>query len=305
MDWTERLNRGPGRIALGQGTAELLNWAYAPNLADNRPHRHTFFEVCQVGGYGRGRFTVEGREHELAPGTVFIARPGVVHQIVNTDSPGMELFWVCFGWTSGDGQGVGEVDGLLRAFAYSDAVTATDESGRLQAQWRALSVLAEDGVRPGYAAQIAAQITVLLLTIAQIGAGTDAGPILETTEPEIGDRAARLAVRFIHDNLYRPLGVAEIANQVHASPRHLSRLFARFTGTSPAAYITQARLDRACGLLANSNAPIKEVAEAVGYPDVHYFTRVFAQRLGCPPGEYRRRPDARPVPNVQNPGALV
>lgn len=305
MDWTERLNRGPGRVALGRGTAELLNWAYAPHLADNRPHRHTFFEVCQVGGYGRGRFTVEGREHELGPGTVFFARPGVVHQIVNTDGPGMELFWVCFGWTPGDGSGAGEVDGLLRAFADSDVVAAPDENGRLAAQWRALQALADESIRPGSEAQAAAQITALLLTVAQCGAGPDLGPVLEPSGPDVGDRAARLAVRFIHDNLNRALGVSEIANQVHASPRHLSRLFERFTGTSPAAYITQARLDRACGLLAHSNTPIKEIAEAVGYPDVHHFTRAFSQRLGCPPGEYRRNPSARPVPNIQKPGALV
>jgi transcriptional regulator GlxA family with amidase domain len=131
------------------------------------------------------------------------------------------------------------------------------------------------------------------------------GPVLETAGPDAGDLTARLAVRFIHDNLNRPLGVSEIANQVHTSVRHLSRLFERFTGTSPAAYLTQARLDRACGLLAHSQAPIKEIAEAVGYPDVHHFTRVFAQRLGCPPGEYRRHPNARAVPNIQKPGALV
>lgn len=305
MDWTERLNRGPGRVALGQGTAELLNWAYSPHLPDNRPHRHTFFEVCQVGRQGQGNFIVEGRENQLAPGTVFIARPGVVHQIVNTARPGMELFWVCFGWTPGDGKDTDEVDSLLRAFADSDVTAAPDENGRLAAQWRALRALNEDSVRVGYEAQVTALVTALLLTIAQTGAGPGAGSVLEPAGLDVGDLTARLAVRFIHDNLNRPLSVSEIANQVHASPRHLSRLFERFTGTSPASYITQSRLDRACGLLAHSAMPIKDVADAVGYPDVHHFTRVFAQRLGCPPGEYRRNPNSRPVPNIQKPGALV
>lgn len=304
MDWLERLNRGPGRIALGAGTADLLHWAYARHLADNRPHRHTYFEVCQVGSRGEGLFLVQGREHRLTPRTIFFARPGIVHQIVNTASPGMELFWVAFGWTPGE-EGGGEIDGLLRAFAASSLVVASDENRRLATQWEALRALASDGVRPGYEVQAASLMTALLLTIAQSGAGADLGPGVEPAGPDTADIAARLAVRYIHDNLNRPLPVSEIANQVHTSARHLARLFECFTGTSPAAYVTQARLDRACALLVHSRLSIKEVGEAVGYGDVHHFTRVFTQHLGCPPGAYRRDPAARPVLNVQKPGALV
>ena len=122
---------------------------------------------------------------------------------------------------------------------------------------------------------------------------------------ERGDLAARLAVRFIHDNLNRPLPLAEIAAQAHLSPRHLSRLLTRFTGKSPAHYITHARMDRARGLLLRSQTPIKEVAVAVGYPDVHHFTRAFAAHFGTPPGEMRRHPERAPVPNIQKPGDLV
>ena len=96
MDWLERLNRGLGQIPLGQGTVEVLHWAYDRNLPDNRPHRHTFFEVCLVGGHGEGEFMVQDKPLSLSPGDVFVARPGVVHQIRNTAEPEMELSWVCF-----------------------------------------------------------------------------------------------------------------------------------------------------------------------------------------------------------------
>ncbi len=83
MDWIKRLNQVGGRLALA-GSVEVLNWAYNPHLPDNVPHRHTYFEVCQVGAHGRGEFRVQDTMHPIASGDLFFARPGFVHQIVNT-----------------------------------------------------------------------------------------------------------------------------------------------------------------------------------------------------------------------------
>ena len=300
MEWTERLNRDSGRMPLGSGTVEVLQWAYAPHLADNRPHRHTFFEVCLVGAHGRGEFLVQEQAHPIGPGNVFVARPGVIHQIVNTGEPDMELRWVSFQWTPPP-QSSSEADTLFRAFSESSIVAA--QSGTVDALWRALEAAA--GEPPGLAGEEQRRLlaTALLLGIAQAGAEQFAVP--ETTGTEPSNLPARLAVRFIHDNLNRPLPLPEIAAQVHLSPRHLSRVFLKFTGKAPAHYITHARMDRARGLILRSDLPLKEIAASVGYPDIHHFTRVFTAHFGSPPGEARRNPELCPVPNIQNPGDLV
>ncbi len=306
MDWLERLNRGLGRMPLGQGTVELLQWAYAPHLADNRLHRHTFFEVCLVGEYGQGEFIVQDQVHQIGPDDLFIARPGVIHQIVNTGRPNMELFWVSFGWNPpSSGKPSDEVGSLLRAFADSSTLVVSEKQGQLPVLWRALQAIAAEPSGPAYETQYQALVTALVLGIAQAGAGLDSVPLREPAGLDTGDRAARLAVRFIHDNLNRPLPLPEIAAQVYLSPRHLARLFTRFTGKSVASYITHARMDRARGLLLRSALPIKEVAVTVGYSDVHHFTRVFTAHFGCPPGELRRHPERDRVPNIQHPGDLV
>ena len=305
MDWTERLNRGLGRMPLGQGTVEVLRWAYAQHLTDNQPHRHTFFEVCQVGGHGTGEFVVQDRAYPIAPGDLFIARPGVIHQIVNTGRPGMELFWVSFQWTPSTVKPPGEADALLRAFAESSVWVAPQGTEPVRALWGALQAVASGLPGAAYEPQYAALTTALILGIAQAGADGGLPPVPESSGPEAGDLAARLAVRFIHDNLNRPLPLAEIAAQVHLSPRHLSRLFMCFTGKSPAHYITHARMDRARGLLLRSQTPIKEIAATVGYPDVHHFTRAFTAHYGGPPGEMRRHPELGRVSNIQHPGDLV
>jgi AraC family L-rhamnose operon transcriptional activator RhaR len=114
-----------------------------------------------------------------------------------------------------------------------------------------------------------------------------------------------MAIRYIHDNLERPLPLPEIADHVFLSPRHLTRLFKTYAGVSPATYITRARLDRAQGLLLHTDQPIKEIATAVGYEDVHYFTRLFTRHFQRPPGSFRRQGGGPDVSKVQKIGALV
>ena len=54
-------------------------------------------------------------------------------------------------------------------------------------------------------------------------------------------------------------------------------------------YVTRVRLEPAEQLLLNHEYAMKQVAAAVGYPDVHYFTTLFRKRGGLTPGVFRQR----------------
>lgn len=310
MNWLELTRNGPHALQLG-GEIEVLNWNYAAHLADNVPHRHTFFEVCFVGRHGAANFIVRGEAHVVAPGDLFFARPGVVHQIVNTARRGMELFWVCFSWKAPPDATAktpreysrvlaaevahtqNENAALLNAFADSPLLVAKDD-GRVAALWRALEAVAATE-RAGSAAQIEGIERALILAIAQSGVSqtTQSGIALseKSKPPRADEQIARAAMRYIADNLDAPLGVDEIAAHVHLSARHLARLFVRFCGVAPSAYIEGVRLERASALLASSDTPIKEIAQLCGYADVHYFTRRFRARCGVAPGGFREAPE--------------
>ncbi len=308
MNWIERLNGATSRLKMGQSHVEILQWAYSPHLPDNVPHRHTYFEICQVGAYGAGQFIVESQAHIIKPNDVFVARPGVVHQIRNTQAQAMELRWVCFGYAPGQTPRLSKppdegIEALWKAFATSDVLVAHDDDC-VQKLWNALQSIAENP--RVLEIQIANTVSALLLAIAQCGASS--GFVWQQQSGDKADwsaRLSRLAVQYVHDNLNRRLTIEEIAAHVHISPRHLARLFTRFTGTTPAAYIECARLDRARALLRDQSTSIKEVATQVGYADVHHFSRVFTRRYGTPPGEFRRHGALLHVRNIQNPGALV
>jgi AraC family L-rhamnose operon transcriptional activator RhaR len=298
------LRLAPHTLSVEGGHIEILAWNYAAELHDNVPHRHTFYEVCQVGAHGKGDFLVEGVPHRVSAGDVFFARPGVVHQILNRQKRGMELRWVCWSWKPTSGaQHPNEISALMQAFAASQQlVTLCD--GRVKSAWDALRVAAESPWQVGSTAQVEALTLALIIAIAQSGAPLAATVEAPPSRADAGEILARAAVRYISDNLDGQLSLETIAAHVHVSPRHLSRVFEKFAGTSPGIYIERARLDRAAYLLSQSSRSIKEIAASTGYHDVHHFTRRFAAQFGIPPGRFRSAPENY-VRIIQKAGDLV
>ncbi|HET7559691.1 MAG TPA: AraC family transcriptional regulator [Limnochordia bacterium] len=294
MDWIARLNQAGLHVAVADGvTAEVLHWAYQSELPDNQPHRHTYFEICLVGNHGTGRFFVEGEPQPLAPGALFVARPGVIHQIVNDAKPWLELYWVSVQLVTAQER---PLRGLVRAFADSPLALTPDPDGRVGAIWRTLRAVSPE-LRDEAAAHLAAALFIACFEA--LAGGESPAPPEHAAAARHAE--ARLAVRYIHDNLAAPLRAEEIAQQVNLSKRHLGRLFLAFTGTSIHRYITKARLDRARHLLRTTQLTVEEIGAQVGYPEVHHFTRRFSQWVGCPPAAYRMKD----VPIRQTPGTLL
>lgn len=79
--------------------------------------------------------------------------------------------------------------------------------------------------------------------------------------------------------------LAEIAE---LSKFHFLRQFNQVVGMTPGAYLRTLRMCQAGRLLRGSEAPIVDVASAVGFADHPSFSRAFARYMGMTPSEYRR-----------------
>jgi AraC family L-rhamnose operon transcriptional activator RhaR len=313
VTWTDRLNAAVPRLSLDGLVVDVYEWAHWAAEVVNPPHRHTYFEVCWVEG-GDGSLNAADHTYPLRAGDLLFIRPGVRHRIVSAEPPGIRLSWVAFNLSSGGA--AGEVTGLFDAFTRTELALARDD-GQVGVVWQALRAAAGGPPRRGQRDQLAALATALLLGLARAGAGEP--PVLPDPEPpDLAGRTVRQAVRYIHDNVDRPLRVGELARHVHVSPRQLTRLFAAQLGASPAAYVERVRLDRAAALLVRTATPIKQVAAVVGYPAVAPFTRAFARRHGQPPGRFRDAgdlsgvltapadgPDPWPDPSTRRPVAVT
>lgn len=115
------------------------------------------------------------------------------------------------------------------------------------------------------------------------------------TEPA-GRQRPRWLVRareVLHDRFCDDLSLAEVAKTVGIHETHLSREFRRHYHCTMGEYVRRLRIDFACRELSASDAPIAEVAQAVGFFDQSHFGRTFKRLTGVSPASYRKTFRAR------------
>ena len=96
------------------------------------------------------------------------------------------------------------------------------------------------------------------------------------------------ALRYIEANYAHSVNIQVIADHLNIERTYLYRLFKDITGVSPQEYLLDYRIRRACSLLKETDLPVSDIARSVGYGDALYFSRLFKQKKGSPPSEYRK-----------------
>lgn len=94
-------------------------------------------------------------------------------------------------------------------------------------------------------------------------------------------------LEFIESHLNEKLSNACLAKEACMSIETLGRLFRKQLHVSPAQYVNQIRIRQAGQMLEQSEMPIDKIAEATGFPNRAYFSRVFKQTTAVSPAAYR------------------
>ncbi len=82
--------------------------------------------------------------------------------------------------------------------------------------------------------------------------------------------------------------VEDLSRLLSISTRHFTRMFKASTGQTYHAYISQARVRKAIGLLTTTDLAAKDIAEKLGYTPMG-FSAIFRKATGETPTEFRRR----------------
>lgn len=105
------------------------------------------------------------------------------------------------------------------------------------------------------------------------------------------DQAKRLEGLFneLQQQLHVEWTVADMASRIHYSAPHLHRLCQQEYNQSPMQRLISLRMDRARQLLTDTNWPLGQIANTLGYQDVFNFSNRFKKVVGISPTGYRQQ----------------
>jgi AraC-like DNA-binding protein len=160
--------------------------------------------------------------------------------------------------------------------------------GRHQSLRGAVELLATELTWPriGRDAVVPALLDALLLYM--IRAWLEDQPEGSGWTTAVRDQAVRTALLGIHSAPGQQWTVASLAAQAGLSRAAFARRFTSMIGQPPLAYLTWWRMILAARLLRASDAPLRTVAEQVGYTSEFAFGAAFKREHGITPGAYRR-----------------
>lgn len=97
------------------------------------------------------------------------------------------------------------------------------------------------------------------------------------------------AIEFIEINLYKDIGLQDVANAVGYSYYHMTRLFTSSIKESVGSYIKKRRLYEASKRLIYSDDKIISIAMDIGFDSSEAFSRAFKALYGDSPSQYRKK----------------
>lgn len=92
---------------------------------------------------------------------------------------------------------------------------------------------------------------------------------------------------YIKKNYTSSLTMKSVANKFYLNPSYFCKLFKNETGLTFTHYLMKLRVDKAKELMMGSNKKLYDIAAAVGYDNVQYFSTIFKEIEGVTPSQYR------------------
>ena len=97
---------------------------------------------------------------------------------------------------------------------------------------------------------------------------------------------ARLRIR---ESLESDLTIQQVAEEMGISYSNFRKLFKEFTGSAPAMYQQELRLQRAKEMLSTTDMSIKEIAYRLNFESPDYFSAKFKSKMGVKPSDIKNK----------------
>jgi AraC family transcriptional regulator len=114
-------------------------------------------------------------------------------------------------------------------------------------------------------------------------------PVSRPRPPEAAGWRIRRLLEYIEDNLDGNLSLEAMAGEVDISPLYLTRAFKTAVGQSPHQYVLSRRIEKAKGLLRDTDNPIVDIALSTGFSSQRHLSNWFLRQVGVSPATFRKQ----------------
>ncbi|GAA3406063.1 AraC family transcriptional regulator [Paenibacillus hodogayensis] len=248
------------------------NWKW--NRSELPFHDYDFWYVWG----GVGEVTLNGVSRQVSRGACYLFRPGDVTVASHRPEKPLSVTYIHFSLKADCGLAalMGELPSVVRFDRHSDTSHEHDLD-------RFIHVMVTK--QYGYEEEAAILLRLLLLSYdrrSRMGRGT------ETETKHALYRTMLEAASYVRQNPGGGHTIEKLAEKAGLSARYFALKFKELMGQTIESFLIDKKVERAEYLLQYQGMSVSEVAEALGYHSIYFFSRQFKQKTGMSPTACKR-----------------
>ena len=222
---------------------------------------------------GEGIFQSGGVTYQVKPGSLMLILPGIKHSYQPSIETGWREYWVGF-----------------KGAYFSGLI----EEGRLSPEQVFFEVGLLDSIialfnlilnevhtqRPLYQMKACAAILSIISEVLARDRRKD--------QPNYYQQIVDNAKGLMESKIFNAINLSAISDQLGISTSRLNEIFKTYTSMTPYQYYIQIKVHRAENLLEQENISVKEAAYKMGFDDQYYFSRLFKNKTGISPSDWKK-----------------
>ena len=258
-----------------RGTAKLLNVASSRYGGDwhSVPHTHNHTELFFIVS-GKGQFIIQDQIFPVDVNNLVIINPNVAHTEDSLNAQPLE--YIVLGI---EGIELATSENSNGQFCILDHFESLEISSCIR------NILREMELKnTGYEDICQAYMEILIIRLMR------STSLSVQSEPQAisGNRQCAAVRRYIDLHFKEPLTLEQLADDAHMNKYYLSHAFKREYGVSPINYMITRRVEESKYLLAETDLPMSQISQLLGFSSLSYFSQVFRRSQNISPMEYRK-----------------
>ncbi len=233
------------------------------------PSRREYY-IMHLVTKGKGKFVVGDKTYNVSKGDCFLLPPNIMTYYEADKIDPFSYYWVGFGGM--------EAAELMKKVGFLTNDNYVVRPAGYEAILQRLKDMTNLQTKEGSAEYVL--IGELYLILAEM--------MIERTTTEVSNREyIDKSLQYMNLNYQKGISVNDVADYIGIERTYFFRLFKKQMGMSPQDYLINLKMEKTKVLLKDSKKSIKEIAYSVGYTNYVSFVKIFKEKTGVSPSEFR------------------